>query len=440
MLGLQRSIVVDRMVDALGRATFSQDELIARWKQARVDIQAQTEAMRRALDASLSQEDPTAALAEARRARDLVRQVVQLPRQAFSVNFFLDVFRDKLYMKALFNSLSLGVATVITTSIVGFTVAYLLVRYDFPLRKAFNFLTIVPIVMPPLVGVLGFIFILGRGEPSTSCSTFWPRGSSRHGPPWPTGSSTGCRSTSCRLARSASGGDVSPVPLITLNVLDSLSKIDASLEEAAESMGSVGLKRLFDITIPLTVPGFVTGALLVFVWAFADFAAPMVVGLNTFIAPLAYMDIQQFTDRRLFKMGITVGAVMVALSIIFLLLAKKYISMKDYSTLSYRPVERKPLKGKWHGLAVAFLVVLLLLSFIPYVGVGLASFAGKWSLSPLPTSWTLDTTRRCCYAPGYIITRSSSVLSPWRCAYSSASPSRGSWPERGCGAVGSLTS
>ena len=116
VLGLQRSItVVDRMVDALGRATFSQDELIARWKQARVDIQAQTEAMRRALDASLSQEDPTAALAEARRARDLVRQVVQLPRQAFSVNFFLDVFRDKLYMKALFNSLSLGVATVITT-------------------------------------------------------------------------------------------------------------------------------------------------------------------------------------------------------------------------------------------------------------------------------------------------------------------------------------
>ena len=258
--------------------------------------------------------------------------------------------------------------------------------------------------MPPLVGVLGFIFILGRGEPSTSCSTFWPRRSSRHGPPWPTGSSTGCRSTSYGWHGLLLVETCHLFPLITLNVLDSLSKIDASLEEAAESMGSVGLKRLFDITIPLTVPGFVTGALLVFVWAFADFAAPMVVGLNTFIAPLAYMDIQQFTDRRLFKMGITVGAVMVALSIIFLLIAKKYISMKDYSTLSYRPVERKPLKGKWHGLAVAFLVVLLLLSFIPYVGVGLASFAGKWSLSPLPTSWTLEHYKKVLlYAPGYII-------------------------------------
>jgi len=406
VLGLQRSItVVDRMVDALGRATFSQDELIARWKQARVDIQAQTEAMRRALDASLSQEDPTAALAEARRARDLVRQVVQLPRQAFSVNFFLDVFRDKLYMKALFNSLSLGVATVITTSIVGFTVAYLLVRYDFPLRKAFNFLTIVPIVMPPLVGVLGFIFILGRG--GTINELFYLL-AERIEPSWPALANWFFDRLPFNFMYGWHGlllvETCHLFPLITLNVLDSLSKIDASLEEAAESMGSVGLKRLFDITIPLTVPGFVTGALLVFVWAFADFAAPMVVGLNTFIAPLAYMDIQQFTDRRLFKMGITVGAVMVALSIIFLLIAKKYISMKDYSTLSYRPVERKPLKGKWHGLAVAFLVVLLLLSFIPYVGVGLASFAGKWSLSPLPTSWTLEHYKKVLlYAPGYII-------------------------------------
>jgi ABC-type Fe3+ transport system permease subunit len=53
------------------------------------------------------------------------------------------------------------------------------------------------------------------------------------------------------------------------------------------------------------------GRYLVFIGAFADFAAPMVVGLTNFIAPLAYMDIQQFTDRHLFKMGITVGAVMV---------------------------------------------------------------------------------------------------------------------------------
>ena len=143
-LQLNRSIdVIDRMMEALGRATFSQDELIAKWRNAQ-DRVAQEAAVMAEL-----QHDPEAALAEAKEARALIQEIKRLPRQAFSVKFFVDVFRDRLYMKALSNSLLLGFATVITTSIIGFTVAYLLVRYDFPGRKAFSFLTTVPIVMPP---------------------------------------------------------------------------------------------------------------------------------------------------------------------------------------------------------------------------------------------------------------------------------------------------
>jgi len=399
-LQLNRSVgTIDRMMEALGRATFSQDELIAKWQDGQ-DRVAQEAAVMAEL-----QHDPAAALAEAEEARALIQEILCLPRQAFSVKFFLDVFRDKLYMKAMANSLLLGFVTVITTSIIGFTVAYLLVRYDFPGRKAFSFLTTVPIVMPPLVGVLGFIFILGRGgtvnelfyQLAEGLERSWPFMSNWLYDHLPFNFVYGWHGLllveTCHL-----------FPLITLNVLDSLSKIDASLEEAAESIGSIGLKRLFDVTIPLTIPGFVTGALLVFIGAFADFAAPMVVGLTNFIAPLAYMDIQQFTDRHLFKMGITVGAVMVVLSVVFLLIAKRYVSLKDYSTLSYRAVERKPLKGKWAALTLVFLILLLLVSFIPYVGVGLASFARSWSMSPLPTSWTtVHYEKVLLYAPGYII-------------------------------------
>lgn len=399
-LQLSRCVdTIDRMIGALGRATFPQDELIAKWRDVKERV------VQKASSVAKLQHDPEAALVEAEEATVLVQEALRLPRQAFSLNYFLDVFRDKQYMKALANSMLLGFATVITTSIIGFTVAYLLVRYDFPGRRVFSFLTTVPIVMPPLVGVLGFIFILGRGgtvnelfyQLAAALEQSWPTLSSWLYDHLPFNFVYGWHGLllveTCHL-----------FPLITLNVLDSLSKIDASLEEAAESVGSIGLKRLFDVTIPLTVPGFVTGALLVFIGAFADFAAPMVVGLTNFIAPLAYMDIQQFTDRHLFKMGITVGAVMVVLSIVFLLIAKKYVALKDYSTLSYRAVERKPLKGKWATLALVFLSLLLFVSFMPYVGVGLASFARSWSMSPLPTSWTTVHYKKVLlYAPGYII-------------------------------------
>jgi iron(III) transport system permease protein len=373
--------------------------LKARWQGAQDRVAEEAAVM-----AEL-QDDPVAALAQARKSKALVQEIVDLPRRAFSVEFFLDVFRDRLYMKALGNSLLLGLATVATTSVIGFAVAYLLVRYDFPGRKAYNFLATIPIVMPPLVGVLGFIFILGRGgtvnelfyQLADALEKSWPAVSNWLYDRLPFNFIYGWHGLllveTCHL-----------FPLITLNVVDSLSKIDASLEEAAESVGSVGFKRLFDVTIPLTIPGFVTGALLVFIGAFADFAAPMVVGLTNFIAPLAYMDIQQFTDRHLFKMGITVGAVMVLISVGLLLIAKRYISLKDYTTLSYKAVERKPLRGGKQAWAHVFLILLLLISYTPYLGVGLASFARSWSMSPLPTSWTLAHYEKILlYAPGYII-------------------------------------
>ena len=129
----------------------------------------------------------------------------------------------------------------------------------------------------------------------------------------------------------------------SLNVLDALAKIDPSLEEAAESVGSRGWRKFWTITLPLTTPGYVAGALLVFIWTFADFATPLVVGIDDLLASQAYLNIVQFVDRRLFKMGIVISAIMVLLAIVFLIIAKKYVAIKDYSSLSYTKIERKKL-------------------------------------------------------------------------------------------------
>jgi len=75
---------------------------------------------------------------------------------------FHDFFTDRFYLRSLWHSLILGVATVITSSVLGVAVALLLVRYDFAGRGLFSYLTMIPIISPPLVGVLGFTFILGR--------------------------------------------------------------------------------------------------------------------------------------------------------------------------------------------------------------------------------------------------------------------------------------
>jgi iron(III) transport system permease protein len=271
----------------------------------------------------------------------------------------------------------LGVACVITTSVLGIAIAFLLLRYDFFGRGLFSYLTVIPMIMPPLVGVMGFTFILGRaGTVNTLLQDYL---NFEHPVNFMYGIHGVLLVETLHL-----------FPLMTLSLVDAMTKISPSLDEAAESVGSRGLRKFWDITFPLTTPGYVTGALLVFIWTFADFATPLVVGIDDLLASQAYLNIVQFVDRRLFKMGIVISAIMVILAIVFLIVAKKYVTQKDYSSLSYAQIERKKLSRLSQAGVVALLVILLLFAFIPYFGIALDSFGRGWALTPIPVHYTLQ--------------------------------------------------
>jgi len=304
---------------------------------------------------------------------------------------FAAFFGDAYYLRSLGNSLLLGLATVVTTSVLGFAVAFLLVRCDFAGRNLFSYLTLIPIISPPLVGVLGFTFIMGRAGTVNVLLEDW------FGLARPVNFVYGLHGV--LLVET-----LHLFPMITLNVVDALAKIDPALEEAAESVGARGWKKLFTITLPLTTPGYVAGALLVFIWTFSDFATPLVLGVHDLLASQAYLNIVQFVDRRLFRMGIVISALMVALALVFLVAARRYVAIKDYSSLSYSKIARRRLSPLQQTGAIAFLSFLMLLSFIPYLGVGLASVGKGWSLTPFPVRYTLGYFERVIVeTPKYIV-------------------------------------
>ena len=179
-------------------------------------------------------------------------------------------------------------------------------------------------------------------------------------------------------------------PMMTLSVLDALSKVDPTLEEAAEGMGAKSWRKFWDITLPLTTPGYVSGALLIFIWTFADFITPLVLGVQDMLAPQAYLNIMQFVDRQIFRMGIVISALLVMLAIVFVLAARQYVAIKDYSSLTYTKVERRHLTPMKRWLAVGFLTLLLFISAIPQVGVLFAAVGRGWALTPFPLVYTLE--------------------------------------------------
>jgi len=295
----------------------------------------------------------------------------------FTLANFYEFFTDSFYLRSLWKSLVLGVAAVITTSVVGIAVAYLLIRYEFPYRNLFSYLTMLPMILPPLVGVLGFVFILGRAGTVNVLLFDW------FDVQQPVNFMYGVHGV--LLVET-----VHLFPMMTLSILDALARVDPSLEEAAEGMGATGWRRFWDVTLPLTTPGYISGALLVFIWTFADFITPLVLGVQDLLAPQAYLNIVQFVDRRIFRMGIVISALLVLLAIVFVLAARQYVAIKDYSSLAYSKVERRRLGPVKRWLAVGFLSLLLFVSFAPQVGVLLAAVGRGWSLTPFPVQYTLE--------------------------------------------------
>ena len=304
---------------------------------------------------------------------------------------FSAFFNDGFYLRALWKSLVLALATVVASSVIGIAVAFLLVRYDFPGRRLFSYLTLIPIISPPLVGTLGFTFILGRaGSINVLLMDIFDMLK-------PINFLYGIHGVV--LVET-----LHLFPMITLNVVDALGKIDPALEEAAESVGARGWRKFRTVTLPLMTPGYVAGALLVFIWTFSDFATPLILGVQDLLAAQAYLNIVQFVDRRIFRMGIVISALMVLLAIVFLLVARRWVGLKDYSTLSYSVIARRRLSGPRAGGAVGFLSLVMLLSFIPYVGVALAACSRGWSLTPLPLAYTLQHFERVIVeTPKYIV-------------------------------------
>ena len=304
---------------------------------------------------------------------------------------FSAFFNDGFYLRALWKSLVLGAATVAASSVIGIAVAVLLVRHDFAGRGLFSYLTLIPIISPPLVGTLGFTFILGRaGSINVLLMDIFDM------------------LTPINFLYGIHGvvlvETLHLFPMITLNVVDALGKIDPALEEAAESVGARGWRKFRTVTLPLMTPGYVAGALLVFIWTFSDFATPLILGVQDLLAAQAYLNIVQFVDRRIFRMGIVISALMVILAIVFLLVARRWVGLKDYSTLSYSVIERRRLSRAGQAGAVGFLSLVLLLSFIPYVGLALAACSRGWSLTPLPVAYTIQHFERVIVeTPKYIV-------------------------------------
>ncbi|GAA5079672.1 molybdate ABC transporter permease subunit [Roseibacterium beibuensis] len=153
--------------------------------------------------------------------------------------------------------LSLRVAAVAVAASLppGIFVAYALARWRFPGHGLLNGLVHLPLILPPVV--TGYLLLLGFGPQG-------PVGGVLEA----VGLPVAFRWTGAALAAA-----IMAFPLMVRAIRLSIEAVDPGLERAAATLGASRVWVFLTVTLPLTLPGIIAGAILAFAKAMGEFGA-----------------------------------------------------------------------------------------------------------------------------------------------------------------------
>lgn len=293
-----------------------------------------------------------------------------------TLSHFINFFERALFKESFLNSLIAGLMAVIFGSLISLPLAFFIIKYDFKGRTVIQTLGILPLVMPPFVGAVAIQLILGRSGVINLLLLKW-------------------FNTSIPFMEGLRGVIIVQTlhyfPFIFLNASASLANVDPSLEEMAQNMGAHGLRLFRRVTLPLMMPGYVAGILLVFIRVIDDLGTPLMLNYTKMLAPQAYLRVTTIGVED--KAGYVICVIMVVLSLLSLWTTMKFLSLSEYAMVQ-RGGTGTPISKKIGGWKLFFVLVfsffILGISLIPHLGIFILSFAKVWSFSILPKSYTLS--------------------------------------------------
>jgi iron(III) transport system permease protein len=296
----------------------------------------------------------------------------------FSLVFMKLMFSSPNNTIILANSVNLGLAVTLFTTLLSLPLALLLVRYNFPGKGLLNGLILIPMVLPPFVGAIGMRQLLARfGSINLlllemgviSQPIDWLGGGSFWGV----------------VILEA----LHLYPIMYLNLAAALANVDPSLEEAAKNMGANSLKLFRTVTFPLMLPGYFAGAIIVFIWAFTDLGTPLVFEYREVVAVQIF---NMVTDLHQNPMGYAFVVAVIVLTLFFFYLSKRILGGGRYEMLGRGHVASamRPASPSMTVIAYAVVLGISALALIPHLGVLLTSVTKRWFLSVLPSEYTFQ--------------------------------------------------
>ena len=283
--------------------------------------------------------------------------------------------------EALTTTLVISLASVVASLLIGVPLAFLLGRFEFPGRRILRAVATLPAALPPLVGVIAFLFLYGESGLVT-------RGIQRL---------LGMQSAPWRLTGVWAIIFVHAYTMyvyVFLFVLAGLERFDTTLDEAAAGLGASSWQRLRRVTLPLLMPSIAGSMLLVFMTALGSFSAPYVFG-----GGIRVLSTQIVASKLNGELGLAyVETTVLALSAVLGLMLFRWLERKrKYTSAGKGATTRRIIRSRSAQLGAAGLaIVTVIILVLPHLMVVLVSFArdGAWTTQVIPPQYTLENYRR----------------------------------------------
>jgi iron(III) transport system permease protein len=281
--------------------------------------------------------------------------------------------------EALRNSVWISAASVVLSGLIGVPLAFLFSRFEFPGRRVLGALASLPVLLPPLVGVIAFVFLWGE-------SGFLARGIQTmlglESPPW----------------RLTGAWAILLVHAYTMYVYfflfttAALARLDPAYSEAAAALGASRISTLRRVTLPMLAPALAGASLLVFMTSMGSFSAPYIFG-----GGFRVLTTQIYASKLNGDLGIAAveTVILAAVSMLFLAMLQRYESARTYTGAgkgtTAGPRRQMRSRSARNGLAMlAWGIVGFLL--LPHATVVLVSLVpeGTWTTQFVPPEYSLE--------------------------------------------------
>ncbi|RAP77078.1 sulfate ABC transporter permease subunit CysT [Paenibacillus montanisoli] len=194
----------------------------------------------------------------------IVLPIIGIYSQSFTLGWtpFWESVTDPLAWKAVLLTVKLSVIAALVNVVLGTMIGWVLIRYRFPGRRLLNSLVDLPFALPTAVGGLMILLLLGPNSFAGGLA----------------------EKLGFEIVFHEPAIIVAMVfvtfPFVIRGVQPLLEELDKSEEEASYTLGASKARTFFQVIFPSMLPGILSGAMLAFSRALAEFGAVVLVAGN----------------------------------------------------------------------------------------------------------------------------------------------------------------